>query len=147
MSILKTLRSISKTLINTRDSVADKSDALDELLDKEYIYNAAQKFKDVTGDVVMEGGKLFQQAKDAIKQGANVENLDDVKEKITRVTSEVKKSGEEILDKVTDKEAVYNAWEEAIQITDTIKEDIKKDSADLLADIKKNINLRKEEEE
>lgn len=147
MSILKTLRSISKTLINTRDSVADKSDALDELLDKEYIYNAAQKFKDVTGDVVMEGGKLFQQAKDVIKQGTNVENLEDVKEKITRVTSEVKKSGEEILDRVTDKEAVYNAWEEAIQITDTIKEDIKKDSADLLADIKKNINLRKEEEE
>lgn len=134
-SIFKTL---GKVISRSRDSVSESTDFLDDLLEKEYIYNGVNDIKEATGKVVEESGKLFQKSKDAIAESTKDLNLKDLMGESTKVTHRIKKkaleAGEHIKDRVTDKDAIYDSWEEAVEITRNLEE--RKDQ--LLEEIKDN---------
>lgn len=145
----KLLKTIGGVISKTRDGVSDSTDFLDEFLEKEYIYHGVQDVKEATGKIVEESGKIFQKSVDAVKEATEDLNLENLKGSSEKVTIKAKKAkeklleaGEHIKDRVTDKEAIYDSWEEAVEINREIGEK----AENLLDEIKQNLKGNKESE-
>lgn len=73
--IFEYLKSLGKFITGTRDQVDKSTEVLDDFLEKEYIYNAGKKLKELSGEIAKNTGKISQKIEEGIeKVGEELKN-------------------------------------------------------------------------